>query len=677
MADQSGVGGRIVAFEGNGVTISTQLRLLPTSPQILILPSIQNYLPAEEDFDDQFEAHNYIRKVHDALQARNETAEAFLHVSTATGKRIVFMNGGTPSAQSLCIRAIMRYETDGDAAKAESIFNQLVKDGVSGLEKQGQKMKRDSELTLVVPEEQFDEFQDPITRAMRAADALDRQTANLQPSNDLDLTFVARPRSCSLPLYGYSDNFGDAALFFVFGAQPYEDGDLPLEEAVEDPFLPKTPNFCVRHYDPLPTDEPSYAGFTDLLPPQSPRCIGESYNAVAVQTPKFSEPLTPWTEAFTPRSPDKVVYGEASLLDMRAPTRKTSLRRVRSLDRMFSSSTKKRDLCLPKNLADAEPSEPVRPRPQSCMAVSTATDLSPGRISVIDGPRTIVLRSKRPSVIVAPVPKEKKQKPARKSYVDKGTDALQIKEPQEMFQPVLPFLEDLVVYFKDDLPDLLLDFAIASFKNGNYPVLLDSTAPSEFGDTNNGCPSTPESHTMHELDDLEDISEEPEVVSPSMDMDEYDPFAYVQPARSPSKQKQDIPIVSVVEGPPTPRKTPTPSITEKEDKFHEFNVAANQTAVAIQNSLRSILDIYFPPESQGYHQFHFSLLPELEGMWQPIFREAEPGSPRKDNRRMDQILAIGSQRVVKRDYASAIIGQLEKLGTKSSGLTRSGRLDFR
>lgn len=88
--------GSIVAFEGLLDTISMQLCLLPALPQVLILPGVQCRLPA--DLEHDFDARIYVRHIHDALVARNETARAFLQGSTPTDKRLVFMNGGTPNA---------------------------------------------------------------------------------------------------------------------------------------------------------------------------------------------------------------------------------------------------------------------------------------------------------------------------------------------------------------------------------------------------------------------------------------------------------------------------------------------------------------------------------------------------------------------------------------------------
>lgn len=131
-----GLLGSIVAFEGKSDIVSTQLRLLPTSPQLLILPSVESYIKARADEQHEcFDARSYIRKVHDALIARVAAARSFLNEATTGHKHLVFVNGGTPGAQALCVREIMRYETHGDRSEAEAIFDEIIKEGVAGLER--------------------------------------------------------------------------------------------------------------------------------------------------------------------------------------------------------------------------------------------------------------------------------------------------------------------------------------------------------------------------------------------------------------------------------------------------------------------------------------------------------------------------------------------------------------
>ncbi|KAF5024044.1 hypothetical protein F66182_3892 [Fusarium sp. NRRL 66182] len=683
VADMKILGG-IVSFEGHVDTISTQLRLLPTSPQILILPNIQSYISTEA-IEDRSDARLYVKRIHQALIARHEAARTFLHGSTPSSKRIVFMNGGTPSAQAQCIKAIMDYETDGDYKRAESLFNRLVKDGLAGLENAGRDWRKRSTFKDVDQEEFNEELEDPITRAMRAADALDRQTASLQPTNELDLTIATRGRSNSLPLYGYAGDFGDAAPFFVFGAQAQDEESL-LDEAAEGSRSPRASLFAATHYDR--TAERIYPCLTNLQSP-SPRnsflgsasCVGESYCTMAVPISIGPEALSP---TMSIPSTDNVVYGEASLLDMRLSGRKPMLARVKSLDRIYPATSKYRDLCASVAAAEltqqpkrnVEQQQLSKTRPRSCMMVISTKEHRSNTWSHIDGPRTIVVNTNRPIIKISPVPLEKKRKPARASYVDRGTDAEEIPEFRESFRPVLPFWEDLVVHFKDEVPDPLLNSVIRGFRAGNFPIASHSPT-SVADDANASIPGTPESGSVTDVACAEDQYQERSVIDESSYTDEYDPFAYTQPTW-PKKTQQLPPMPKLqVERPPTPIHTPPPLTSDVGDKIHDLQINSQQTAITVQNSLRSVLQDHFPPETQGYRQFQFPLLPELEGLWKPVFWGTEFGSTPGSSHRVDQIVAIGAQRGVKKDYASAITGRLEKLGAKASGMSRSGRLDFR
>ena len=127
--------GSVVAFEGRQDLISTHLRLLPTSSQFLILPSIESYVNTK-DQDQDFEPRSFIRRIHNALISRDGVAHAFLAGATADHKRLVFVNGSTSGAQALCIKELMKHETLGDRAEAEILFDEIIKDGLAGLEKQ-------------------------------------------------------------------------------------------------------------------------------------------------------------------------------------------------------------------------------------------------------------------------------------------------------------------------------------------------------------------------------------------------------------------------------------------------------------------------------------------------------------------------------------------------------------
>ncbi|KAK2671863.1 hypothetical protein RAB80_011942 [Fusarium oxysporum f. sp. vasinfectum] len=667
--------GSVVAFEGHVDTISTQLRLLPTSPNILILPSIQNYI-SNRDLKNRSDVRVYVKKIHEATVARYEAAQAFLHGSTASGRRLVFINGGTPSARTLCIRAIMDYETDGDYCRAESLFNQLVKDGVVGLDNPVRDWRRQDMYQPKDKGDQEQEFEDPITRAMRAADALDRQTASLQPSNELDLTLTPRPRSNSLPLYGYEDNLGmmPHSLFLVPRIKMKVGVQLMKLRAVLT--HPKLAGFLRGIMTGLQSPSPR-ASFL-----ASPSCVGEAYGLMAAPVSPALEGLSPRSDVLSIPSTDNVVYGEASLVDMRSPGRSPTLSRVKSLDRIYPASPRYRDLCvsaatsgLARQLESDPGPELLKAHRHSQTITTNPKELVSNRRSYIEGPQTVIVRTNLPIIKVAPVPLEKKRKPARASYVDRGTDAEHISGPKETFQPVLPFMEDLVVHFREEVPEPLLNSVTHGLRMGQFPAAIYSPT-SETDDGNALVPGTPESNTITDVSCAESQCEESAVTDQSILSDEYDPFAYNQPVWPNKKPIPSVPKLKVAR-PPTPVRTPPPLVSDVDSKFHDLRINGQETAITVQNSLRSVLQEHFPPETQGYRQFQFSLLPELEGLWNPVFWETGSNDSRGSCHRIDQILAIGAQRGVKRDYTCAVTGQLEKLGTKCNGMSRSGRLDFR
>ncbi|KIH91483.1 hypothetical protein SPBR_01204 [Sporothrix brasiliensis 5110] len=231
--------GSLVALEGLSETaLETQLRLLPASSQILVLPSIRNYLGTDDALvtppsksptttSTPFDPRRYIKSIHNAAVARRTIALQFLQdnetrttrstTSKTPPKKLVFLNGGTATSHALCIEAIRQHDAaaGGNLEQAALLFDQLTADGVAGLDRTSAapvaaETNRLDDIAIgdddeYVEQDDDDEEGDPATKAMRAADALDRRTEGLQPSThilDLTVTKKPRPRSLSLPIHG-------------------------------------------------------------------------------------------------------------------------------------------------------------------------------------------------------------------------------------------------------------------------------------------------------------------------------------------------------------------------------------------------------------------------------------------------------------------------------------------
>ncbi len=159
---------------------------------------------------------------------------------------------------------------------------------------------------------------------------------------------------------------------------------------------------------------------------------------------------------------------------------------------------------------------------------------------------------------------------------------------------------------------------------------------------------------------------------PLMDCTGYTAYANKEPIYK-AKPVSELPSQTETAMAAAPALAPLSIINQK---FRSCSVTEHQTAVSLQNALRSILNTHFPVEDVGFHHSQFRLLPEMDSLWRPVFRQSESHRSLRGDK-MDLILAIGAQKGVKKEFCSAVMGQVEKLGTKPSGISRSGRLDLR
>lgn len=691
MVETSEYHGSLVAFEGPQDVISTQLRLLPTSPKILILPPFQHFAK-EHDADLPFDARLQILRTHEACDARIEMAHNFLRESTPDNKRLVFMNGGTASAQMSCISAISKHKTNGDFIKAETIFSELAQDGITGLKQQNKPENGtggiSQEEAMADMDERDDEVpDDPISRAMRAADALDLETAFLQDTNDLDFTMACRPRSTSVPVLPIADNLQNVPPFYL--VNPTDDSqNLPLSGGVEQSQL-----LYVEKWRAMMATEDQLPDPNDV--PRSPIRNSEARPYELLRPTSAVGPPRATVES-TPGSP--ALVAEARLVDMRSfipPSHK----RIKSVDRIYATAIRNQDIALC-NFPQSAPAKLEDPPCKQNNTQEKENNSTEKRILrsnfYCETPYPTFSQSSRSIVRKAlPSPlnlgtKEPKQPPLDddqisdpgRNYVHRGTITEPIWNLPEMgtennfelgadepFQTVLPMVEDLVVHFKGEESEPKLEAMIQAFKHGRYPISMPPllSEPKENTDQP-GTPTTGGS-TQERAEEEHSIS--------IYSCDEYDPFAahgdylgYV------SKHDISRPQETPISNPPTLSQGQSQSNTPPDKIFHDFDLKDCKTAVCIQNSLRSILNVYFPSENIGYHQFNFPLLPELNSLWRPVFREI-PSGDSTATRKIDLILAIGAQKGVNKGLLSAITGSLEKLGREPNGASRSGRLDLR
>lgn len=180
------INGKLIALEGDTEILATQLRLLPQSEKFLVIPSMNEIFSANKNFDPR----SYVRAVHLAFEDRLERARDFLSNGTSAHPRLVFMNGGSASARSMCISRICRQHTDGDIGAAGSVFHEIVSNGVAGLMENmsiGQEEQTEKEASVDGEEKQAEEVKILRTHFMGAADSLGHAARPHLNVNEKDL----------------------------------------------------------------------------------------------------------------------------------------------------------------------------------------------------------------------------------------------------------------------------------------------------------------------------------------------------------------------------------------------------------------------------------------------------------------------------------------------------------
>ncbi|KAK3297599.1 uncharacterized protein B0H64DRAFT_416603 [Chaetomium fimeti] len=597
--------GRIVALEGPSEIVSTQLRLLPASPQILVLPSLRHYL-RDINPDAPFDPRELIRQYHAASQTRHTEALDFLRPSISTGeKRIVFMHGGTMSAQVSCLSTIMEHEPDGDIEEAYATCIRLASNGAARLSSarlsdyeaggspsesvtMGEVLEpavfdgawgRRHEWGGYMEDAGGDTVEERIIRAMRAADALDKETEFLQPlTPDVDLTVKLV--------------------------------DIPPSKKRLSSTVTEASEILRGPRPPSPSD-----GQTRLYEDPVSRV---SLDATSAETPASAAPRKPPLRIHIPSS--TIRWAGDVALDGSRPNA------YHSQDQVPGVPSHKRSRTAESNLSPKQ--KPV------------------GHDSVQEE-------------VVVP---ESRSDPLPLSGDGNSTEPtasrpLDTRE-QQPFESVLPLLEDLVVFFTPETPDKLQNFVFRrlseGYKTPRQSISISAPLVPHY-DAFQGT-SRLETGDGREVDQGQSEDSNPGAVVPWMRKD-------------------------LVHGLPTPNHSPNPLDTSSvstpllDTRLYSISVG-QETAASIQNFLRSFLGSQFPLQDRRLSAADGAEFPAEAGLWRALEYDGQAES-HDGERRLDLIMAVGSESGVTKNRLSEVIGQIEKLGFKTSGLSRSGRLDIR
>ncbi|KAK4142943.1 uncharacterized protein C8A04DRAFT_12767 [Dichotomopilus funicola] len=605
--------GHIVSLEGPSELVSTQLRLLPTSRHILVLPPLQHYLVDTRHGDHQdhqnhaghskttFSPRELIHQYHAAYQARHAEALDFLRPTslptyTTEGSitKLVILHGGALSARLTCLSAIMEHEPGTQVEEAHAtqdrITEQPTTDEASSFRNswgRGNTMALREDESTQSRAKIRSSINDRIIRAMRAAEALDKETEFLQPRTpDVELTVklvdIPPPPSRRRP------------------SQPFAVGSPPASTSASA----STPASETSR------SSSSASGTAHSSPSGSRR------PSLKLHIPSSS---VPWAGDAAAGGGLPVVYearGQA------APS--VIHRRSRTVESNISPTQ-----------------GPVRGR--------GGEEVPPARIG--------------------PLPEEEETGNDEASHPTEAKPP--ISSTRSPFGSVLPLLEDLVVFFTPETPDDLHNFVFNRLNDGSRRPSVPGSWESDFDSFQI------RSRSRSRVQDVQE-GEQGEQGDLGRAADAMTPWA-----------RKDL-----VHGLPTPNHSPYPpnsssssirSISSSETRLYSISVD-QETALSIQNFLRSFLGSQFPLADRRFSAASGIEVPTNGegGLWRPLDVEgkqkqvAAGAAPQEGGeRRLDLIMAVGSESGVTKTRLAEVMGQIEKLGFKSSGLSRSGRLDIR
>ncbi|TGO64689.1 hypothetical protein BCON_0006g00920 [Botryotinia convoluta] len=664
--------GKLVALEGNINTITTQLRLLPHSHMILIVAPLDHYL-SEDHKQEPFEARAFVRDVYIALAQRNEEARSFLRSSPQS--KLAFLNGGSVSARAICVARISQRLTCGNFGEAETIFHDIVKDGVAGL-------FRNVKSSNHVP--------DP-----GPAKAAVRTRAKLPKMLDLRSTrSAATLRAKDLP--GHENNIEGKGIHGANGLRSRDDSGLQIIHISGESrtITPEPSSWKFQIGDDIRTtilsippepmlSQPNREGsrlsqYSGTFGPQPPSSSKPSFpvprsrystrqNTDIDEDEDYFEYISQDDE--TSFSTPNVVYGEACVVDMQStlPTPSTPTGWTKSVGGLSVDDSSK-DLRKFKRAASANDL-------RNTSSISRKSSIRDSTFEQL--PKTAFVKASRTMIrspsIASTLMSGNSMCSSSKSIprITKGS-GYKVKEDFSSNEPVFDIVEDVVIHFTDNSPREIMR-SISEYRSGNFsisPPTLPRPLPTPPSTANmadealNSRQFTNQERAKSHWDYQQRV--------------EFDPFFLSgSPVHEEMEQQRASENVNVVtnEPLPTPASATFPTHEDKVDKFYEFSGAYTNKSMDIQNEFRSFLNFHFPNEAAALSKHQNSLMSGLGPFLKDMFSNGN--STCYEGPAVDQILAVGCEKGISNVFFAQLLGQVEHIGVKKSGESRSGRIDLR
>lgn len=668
VADKAHGGGKLVALEGNINTITTQLRLLPHSHMILILAPLDHYL-SEDHKREPFEARAFVRDVHIALTRRNEVARSFLRSSQS---KLAFLNGGSVSARAICVAKISQRLTYGNFAEAATIFHDIVKDGVAGLFG-GTKSSSPSSKSTPIPEPAKVTAR-PRAKLPKKLDLRSTKSAATLSGKDLPECEIDMEGNGTSGARNLRRSMADSGPQIIH--IPGESRTITSRRSMRES----------QHGSDIVTTVVSIPSEPRTSQINGTRCRMSQYSGTfgprpsSSSKPSFSVPRSRYsTQPTTDIDEDEdyfeyisqdddnlfsspnVVYGEACVVDMQSalPT-PTTPSWTKSIGDLLLQDDPKTSLYFKHAASTSDLRSSFNIPRRSFMKDSTFEQLP--KAAFVKASKTTIRRSLTPNTPNFRDSIRSNSKGVSHAFKGCGTELEE--EDLDLTKPVFDIAEDLIIHFTDNSP-IEISRSISEYRSGNFPIsspLLPrplptppTTAPMATESLNSG-----QSVNQWRLKTHSDCPK-------SIEADSY---------FSQSPVQEEIERQKAFNRPLSTSASTTFSINKGTAyKFCEFPGAYSNKSIDIQNEFRSFLNFHFPEEAKALNQYQNSVMFESGPFWKDMFSNGSSTSCEGPD--VDQIIAVGCEKGISDVFSSQLLRQVENIGIKKSGESRSGRLDLR
>ncbi|KAK6609383.1 hypothetical protein H4I96_03314 [Botrytis cinerea] len=672
--------GKLVALEGNINTITTQLRLLPHSHMILIVAPLDHYL-SEDYKQEPFEARAFVRGVYIALAQRNEEARSFLRSSPQS--KLAFLNGGSVSARAICVARISQRLTYGNFAEAETIFHDIVKDGVAGLFRNVESSKP---ISNPEPEKASVKSRAKLPRRLKLRSTKSATTLGAKdlPEHENNVKGKGIHGAHNLRIRD------DSGLQFIHisgesrtitpepSTWKFQNGDDIRTTIVSIPHETR-PSQLNREGSRLS----QYSGTFGPQPPSSskpafpvPRSrYSTQQNTDIDEDEDYFEYISQDDE--TSFTTPNVVYGEACVVDMQSalPTPSTPSGWTKSAgDLLLDDSSK--DLKKFKRAASANDLK-------NALNISRKSSIRDPTFKKL--PKTAFVKASRtmirsPSNASTPISENSMCSSSNgMPSIIQGSD-YEVKEDFNSNGPVFDIVEDVVIHFTDNSPGEIMR-SISGYRSGKFPISPSTlprplpTPPSTAAmadESSNSRQSTNQGRSKSQWDYQQRVEVDPFFLSGSPVYELSGSPAYEEMEQQRASENDDA---ATNESLPTPASATFSIHKDKMDKFYEFSGAYTNKSMDIQNEFRSFLNFHFPNEAAALSKHQNSLMSGLGPFLKDMFSNGN--STCYEGPAVDQILAVGCEKGISNVFCAQLLGQVEHIGVKKSGESRSGRIDLR